>query len=236
MRKKESGNRGVFLRWVKTYGMTILVMICAACILRCSVNLARQTRLQQGIAGEVLRFHILANSDSGQDQRIKLLVRDRVLAWIEEEMEGEKKAGAKMEPEAGEGTFSSEESMETRPDFLEFLSAHLSELEAVADAALEEEGVRYRSSASVRRCYFPVRTYGDCTFPAGWYEALRVCLGDAKGHNWWCVLYPRLCFTDSLHAVVGEDQTRKLEEVLTVEEYETLLRQPRKWKISFRWF
>lgn len=230
------------LRWFKRYGVTALVMIGVSCILQYSVAMARQARLQQGIAEEVLRFHVLANSDSDEDQRIKLQVRDRVLAWVEEEMDkGAVESGVveygKTDPSMTIDEMSSQaELLETKETVMEFLSSHLQELEAVADTVLEENGVDYRSSAAIERCYFPDRTYGDCTFPAGWYEALRICLGEAQGHNWWCVLYPRLCFADSLHAVVGEEEMEKLEEVLTVEEYESLLRHPGRWKISFRWF
>lgn len=118
----------------------------------------------------------------------------------------------------------------------EFLQNNLREIERVSDQVLAEQGMPYRAEAALETVWFPDRTYGDCTFPAGWYEALRIKLGKADGHNWWCVLYPKLCFSDSVHAVVEEDQMKKLEEVLTVEEYEELLKKPAKWKISFRWF
>ena len=67
--------------------------------------------------------------------------------------------------------------------------------------------------------YFPDKTYGDVTFPAGNYTALRVEIGEAKGQNWWCVLYPNLCFLDAVNAVVPEEGKQKLEQVLTEEEY-----------------
>lgn len=203
-------------------------LICLAWILHSSVVAAQRTLLQEGIADEVLRFHVLANSDSEEDQRIKLAVRDGVLEWIEEELEkenGKRWNEKRMQKKEG-----------TREEMKRFLSDHLPELTETADKILAEQGVSYRSAAAVETCYFPDRTYGDCTFPAGYYEALRIRLGEAKGHNWWCVLYPQLCFTDCLHAVVEEDEMQKLEEVLTVEEYECLLREPEKWKIRFRWF
>ena len=118
----------------------------------------------------------------------------------------------------------------------EFLQNNLREIERVSDQVLSEQGMSYSAETALETVWFPNRTYGDCTFPAGWYEALRVKLGKADGHNWWCVLYPRLCFYDSVHAVVEEDQKKELEEVLTVEEYEELLKKPARWKISFRWF
>lgn len=197
----------------KSWGMTIVFVLICSCVLNLGVSAAHRALLQRGIAEEVLRFHVLANSDSEEDQRIKLLVRDEVITWLSGQMESEDKAAV-----------------------LQFLSAHLQQLEQIADRVLEEEGVSYRAAAAIENCYFPKRTYGDCTFPAGWYQALRICLGDAGGQNWWCVLYPKLCFADCLHGVIEEDQMQQLEEVLSAEEYESLLRSPKEWKISFRWF
>lgn len=213
--KKQLGNglaeaRDFLHRW----GAALGVVLAAAFLMHTAVAEAHRTLLQQGIAEEVLRFHVLANSDSEEDQRVKYLVRDEVLAWLLEELEGEADKAA----------------------MLSFLTGHLSEVEQVADRVLEKEGAAYRAAASVETCYFPDRTYGACTFPAGWYQALRICLGEAGGRNWWCVLYPKLCFSDCLHAVVEEGELQQLEEVLTVEEYESLLQSPKKWKFNFRWF
>ena len=121
-----------------------------------------------------------------------------------------------------------------REEILQFLKSHLPEIEAVANQTLVGRHQSYRATAAIETVYFPERTYGTCTFPAGWYEALRIRLGEAKGHNWWCVLYPRLCFTDCLHAVVEEGEQQELKEVLTEEEYETLLHEPGRWKIGLR--
>ena len=121
-----------------------------------------------------------------------------------------------------------------RDEILQFLKSHLPEIEAVANQTLVGQHQSYRATAAIETVYFPERTYGTCSFPAGWYEALRIRLGEAKGHNWWCVLYPRLCFTDCLHAVVEEGEQQELKEVLTEEEYETLLHEPGRWKIGLR--
>ena len=226
--------------------------------------------LQRGIADEVLRFHVLANSDSEEDQAVKLEVRDAVLAWLEEAQggrsvtQGKKETadtGAENGPDEfrenqGKGrsletiqvdqqeenrseiTFVNELESEknTKEKETEFLRAHLADLEAVANNVLASNGQPYQAHAELTTCYFPSRTYGACTFPPGWYEALRIKLGKAKGHNWWCVLYPRLCFTDSLHAVVEEEEMQQLSDVLTEAEYDSLLHEPSKWKFTFRWF
>ncbi len=261
------------------------ILLCAAA-LNLTVSAAHRAFLQRGIAEEVLRFHVLANSDSEEDQRVKYLVRDAVLEWMRTEQDvwedepapesvcispaGEscsaevdfreegpapenvsgKLAGEscsaekdfqKDEPVAENVSGSLvEKGQSAEPDGgkeseLRFLGEHLGEIERIANTILEDEGAPYRAKASIENCYFPDRTYGSCTFPSGWYDALRICLGEAQGQNWWCVLYPALCFSDCLHAVVEEEGLADLKEVLTADEYESLLREPEEWKIAFRW-
>lgn len=199
---------------------TVFVIVLSALCLNLGVRAAHRTILQQGIAQEILRFHVLANSDSEADQRVKYLVRDEILIWMEEQKD------------TGNKTY-----FEKRENAESYLSEHLSELEAVADRVLRENGMDYHAKAALEQVYFSERVYGEYTFPAGWYEALRVRLGKAGGHNWWCVLYPDLGFSDCIRGVTGQgEQVDSLKEVLSVQEYESLLRRPEKWKITFRWF
>lgn len=248
-------------------GVILLVLALAINILVWS---GQRMLLQRGIADEVLRFHVLANSDSEEDQAVKLEVRDAVLAWLEE-AQGERSVtqgkrgtaniGAEesldeLQENQGKGrtlkTFQGNQKEENTLEISstsdleseknrkekeeEFLRAHLTDLETVANNVLASRGKPYQAHAELTTCYFPSRTYGTCTFPSGWYEALRIKLGKAKGHNWWCVLYPRLCFTDSLHAVVKEEEMQQLSDVLTEAEYDSLLHEPSRWKLTFRWF
>lgn len=212
-----------------------IAVFIACLLLYMSVHAGERALMQQKIASEVLRFHVLANSDSEEDQVVKYQVRDAVLAWLEEELQiiEEKQEAEFLEKRSDEGRSGV---LDGREETMKLLQGRLAELETVADDVLEEAGMAYRASAEVTRCYFPDRTYGSCTFAAGWYDALRIRLGEAKGQNWWCVLYPRLCFQDCLHAVMEDEQLQELQEVLTVEEYESLLVQPQKWKLAFRWF
>ena len=92
----------------------------------------------------------------------------------------------------------------------------------VAEQEIQKRGYTYPVSVNLEKCYFPMKTYGDCTFPAGTYEALRVCIGKAKGRNWWCVLYPGLCFADSVNVIVPDEKKQELKNILTEEEYESL--------------
>jgi len=208
-------------RW-NIHMSTVLLFLLLSVFLNAAAAAAHHSVLQQGIAEEVVRFHVLANSDSEEDQNVKYQVRDTVLAWMSGSIENS-------------GALSAEDGPD-RAAALAFLSENLSQVETIANAVLEEENMPYRATAEITESYFPDRTYGEITFPAGWYDALRIRLGEAKGQNWWCLLYPNLCFSDCLHAAVEDAGLARLEEVLTVEEYESLLQSPGQWKISFRWF
>ena len=152
---------------------------------------------QEHLAQEVLRFHILANSDSDEDQALKMTVKEEVFGYLE---------GAMPEDmDVAETT--------------DWMRRHTDELENLSREIVQQEGYDYPVSAAVTTCWFPEKTYGDLTFPSGNYEALRIEIGAAKGHNWWCVLYPNLCFLDAVNAVVPKEGKQELKNVLSEEEY-----------------
>ena len=91
----------------------------------------------------------------------------------------------------------------------------------------------------VEKTYLPERTYRDCTFPAGEYEALNIRIGKGEGKNWWCVLYPSLCFIDDTWGIVSREKKEELREILTEEEFRAVLEDPeekKKVRIGFKWF
>lgn len=155
---------------------------------------------QSSIAAKILRLHVLANSDSPEDQALKLTVRDGILSYMD--------ANA--------------------PDFQDvheakaWTSLHMEDLQKTAEEILLSQGCGNTVSLELATCYFPVKTYGDLTFPAGDYEALRVKIGEAKGQNWWCVMYPPLCFTDATCCEFPEESQEILERQLTETEYLSL--------------
>mgnify|MGYP002552660041 FL=1 len=108
----------------------------------------------------------------------------------------------------------------------------ISAVDFLADV-LKKEKVSYRAKAEVTTCYFPDKRYGDIIFPEGNYEALRIVLGKGNGHNWWCVLYPNLCFTNATCAVVDEDGKKELKEALSAEEYEMVTATS---EFKIKWF
>ncbi|NPV26590.1 MAG: stage II sporulation protein R [Firmicutes bacterium] len=130
----------------------------------------------------LLRFHVLANSDSAADQQLKAQVRDVVLAHLRSKME----------------TVSSVEEAET------IIANDLREIEQIAESKVREAGQSYPVVAELGRFNFPTRSYGQLTLPAGEYTALRVVIGEGEGANWWCVLFPPLCFVNISNSLAAE--------------------------------
>ena len=160
----------------------------------------REELAQEALAEEVLRFHVLANSDKEEDQRVKLKVKEEVLTYMKKHL-----------PKGADR-------MTTR----NWVRENLTKIESVAVETLQAEDCPSNVTAKLERVMFPQKTYGDITFPAGEYEALRIEIGEAKGQNWWCCLYPNLCFISSVHAVVPEEGKQELQSVLDEDSYEMI--------------
>ena len=173
---------------------------------RCLQDKSTST-LQQQIATQVLRFHIRANSDTVADQQKKLRIKQSLLEWLT--------------PILSENTSKSET--------IQCIRKNLPDIRKEATRMAAPEPV----TVTLQKEWFPEKTYGTCTFPEGIYDALRVDIGQAKGHNWWCVLYPSLCFADALEPSMTEEGEEKLQQVLDEDAYDLLL-HPQKLKIRFR--
>ncbi|MGN0312598.1 MAG: stage II sporulation protein R [Lachnospiraceae bacterium] len=156
--------------------------------------------LQSSIARKVIRFHVLANSDSDMDQEIKLKVRDDVGVYMEQ-------------------LLSESESIEqTR----QIIRENLTGITEVANQSLREQEVDYRAVASLAYSEFPEKEYEGLTFPEGEYEALTITLGKGEGHNWWCVMYPNLCFSNSIYRY-NDKEWKCFQKTLTPREYRKIL-------------
>lgn len=201
-REKESNWRRVVLG-VLLFGLLVLTGACR--------NYIKADPIQPQIAAKILRFHVLANSDSERDQQIKLKVRDAVGAYIEPKL-------------------SDADSLSRTKQIVE---AHMEGIIEAADQVLKEEGASYQAEAYLTTMEFPVKTYGEYTFPKGRYQALRVVLGNGAGHNWWCVLYPNMCFRGSVYEIVEEDAKKELREVLDEEEYADIF-QKGNYQVRFK--
>lgn len=121
----------------------------------------------------IIRLHVIANSNSVRDQRLKLEVRDAVIAYMDDL-----------------------DDLVDADEMRKLLKTDLKRLETIADGIIASDGRDYTAKADIGVRYIPEKTYGDITFPAGNYEALNITLGDGEGENWWCVLFPPLCLLD----------------------------------------
>lgn len=150
------------------YRIELALMISFALFLLLGVWLNRE---QSELAGSVIRLHVLANSDSEEDQALKLKVRDRIL-------------------EEATGILDGDTDVQTASAQLE---GKLNELAAAGQQVVNEQGYQYQVTAALEHTWFPTKQYDDFALPAGNYLALRIKIGSAQGHNWWCVVFPPLC-------------------------------------------
>lgn len=164
-------------------------------------NSFESSQYQKRIAKEILRFHILANSDKVEDQEIKLKMKDIVVKKVQGLLEN----------------------AVTKEEAKEILVSNLDEIEQIVRAALKKEGREETVTAVIEKRTFPIKVYGDMVFPAGEYEALDIKLGEAKGKNWWCVMYPSLCLIDGTYQVVSEEEKEKLEGAIGEADFQMLL-------------
>ncbi|MBQ7088096.1 MAG: stage II sporulation protein R [Clostridia bacterium] len=150
-------------RWVKA--------CAAALVITLTLSVCQLHGTCEGIREQAVRLHVLAHSDSEEDQALKLKVRDAVLAL-----------SADWREEAA-----------TSEEALALAEKRLPQLQAAAEAVVAAEGYDYPVKAEVCRMYFTTRRYDAVTLPAGQYDAVRLTIGAGKGQNWWCVMYPPLC-------------------------------------------
>lgn len=153
--------------------------------------------LQPSIASKILRFHVIANSDSECDQAVKEEVRDAVGTYLQPLLE---------EADSLEET-------------KQIVGKNIRAIEDISKETLKANGYDYQVTARITRTDFPEKSYGSYTFPKGEYEALQIVIGEGEGQNWWCVLYPNMCFRGSVFEVVEEEAGEALREVLNVWEY-----------------
>ena len=171
--------------------LLIYCMICAFSYVNAVSN---------NIQNSVFRLHVIANSDSSEDQNLKYIVRDKVLEYI--------------------NTIS--DSTSSKEDVIALVNKNINEIQKIAENTIIENGYNYSVKLSIGNFAFPTKSYGDITFPAGFYDALKIEIGRAEGQNWWCVMFPPLCFVDVTSGIVPEESKENIKENLSEEEYNLL--------------
>ena len=156
--------------------------------------------VSEDIEQSVFRLHVIANSDSKDDQNLKYIVRDGILDYIN-------KLSANCS---------------SKEEVILLANENKEELYNIAKKIIEENGYNYDVNISIGNFEFPTKTYGDISFPAGNYDALRVEIGEAKGQNWWCVMFPPLCFVDVTSGIVPDESKQTIKDNLSNEEYDLI--------------
>ncbi|MBS4537019.1 stage II sporulation protein R [Clostridium sp. D2Q-11] len=181
----------------KTKIVINIILIIGILIGVAAVSLAEVYKNVDGYKEKLIRLHVIANSDTKEDQSIKLQIRDKIIEEMTPKFEKSKSI------------------RETR----EVLSNNMDIIQKIAKEELHRIGKEYDVKVYFGDYDFPTKTYGGFTLPAGNYTALRVVLGEGKGENWWCVMFPPLCFLDMDNGVPSEETEKNMTEVLSEEEY-----------------
>lgn len=161
----------------------------------CAISYAQN--VSTDIANSVFRLHVIANSDTPQDQDLKYKVRDNLLKYMNEICAN----------------------CVTKQEAIDLVNKNKDKFEQIAEDTIKEEGYSYNVNIRIGNFQFPTKNYGDISLPAGYYDALRVEIGKAKGQNWWCVMFPPLCFVDITSGIVPEESKEQMENNLSQEEF-----------------
>ena len=153
--------------------------------------------VSQNISDSVFRLHVIANSDTVTDQNLKYKVRDAVLDYMND--------------------ISSECS--SKEEVIALANEYQDNFYNIAKQVINENGYDYEVNINIGNFEFPTKTYGDISLPAGFYDALRIEIGEAEGQNWWCVMFPPLCFVDVTSGVVPDESKEIMQDSLGEEEY-----------------
>ncbi len=156
--------------------------------------------ISNDLRNNVFRLHVIANSNSEEDQNLKYVVRDNLIKYMN----------------------SICDNISSKEEAIKIVSSHLTDFTNIANKTIKESGFSYNANVEIGNFNFPTKTYADISFPSGYYDALKVKIGKAEGQNWWCVLYPALCFVDVTSGFVPKESKEELENNLTSEEYQLI--------------
>ena len=191
--------------------MNKLIVAMALAIVGTLSLTAYSDGVQSDLQSNLIRLHIIANSDSEEDQGIKLTIRDAVLK------------------EEGKNLTSQNEQACIRS-----VKERLPQIERLANSVLQENGFPYAAHAVYGKFDFPKKEYKNMTLPSGKYYGVRIILGEGAGHNWWCVMYPPLCMMNDTEAVLSEKSERILKENLKPETYDIITGNDGKTEVKFK--
>ena len=167
--------------------------------------------VSNNIANSVFRLHVIANSDSKEDQNLKYIVRDKLIEYMN----------------------NIAKDCSSKEEVISIAKNNISNFENIARKTIEENGYNYNVTVEIGNFDFPTKSYGDITLPAGSYDSLRVKIGKAEGQNWWCVMFPPLCFVDVTSGVVPDESKQEMKDSMPEEEY-SLISKTDNSEINFK--
>lgn len=176
---------------------TWFILIFLICIYTFFCAYSYVQAISSDLKNNVFRLHVIANSDSIEDQNLKYIVRDKLLEYMNKLCSN----------------------CTSKAEAIEIAKNHKQDFKQIAVSTVKHAGYSYDVDVQIGEFEFPTKNYGDISLPAGIYDALRVKIGKAEGHNWWCVMFPPLCFVDISSGTVPEDSKKILEDELTDEEF-----------------
>ena len=164
------------------------------------------------LSNSLFRLHVIANSNSKEDQNLKYLVRDELISYM--------------------NTLCS--NVSSKEQAIAIANEHLDDFQKVANEVISKNGFNYSAKVQIGNFAFPTKPYGDISLPAGYYDALKVELGKAEGKNWWCVMFPSLCFVDINNGIVPEESKEELQASLLEEDYNLISSNNSEYKLKFK--
>ena len=164
------------------------------------------------IEDSVFRLHIIANSDSDEDQALKYKVKNNIISYMNKLCENSS----------------------SKEETIEIAKNHINDFKQIADKTIADNNFDYTSTVEIGNYRFPTKYYGDIALPSGNYDALEIKLGNSSGKNWWCVLYPSLCFVDVSSGIVPDSSKENLKNNLPDEEYALISENSPAYNFKFK--
>lgn len=168
--------------------------------------------ISNDLSDSVFRLHVIANSDSDEDQNLKYIVRDELISYMNKLCIN----------------------ISSKEEAISIANNHINNFYNIARETIIKNGYNYNVKISIGNFPFPTKNYGDISLPAGYYDALKVEIGEAKGQNWWCVMFPSLCFVDVSNGIVPDASKEDLQSTLLDEEYNLISSETTEYKIKFK--
>lgn len=168
--------------------------------------------VSSNVANSVFRLHVIANSNSKEDQELKYLVRDNLISYMNILCNN----------------------ISTKEEAIKLAEEHKGEFYEIAKRTIVENGFDYDVKIEIGNFAFPTKTYGDIALPSGYYDALKVEIGNFQGENWWCVMFPSLCFVDITNGVVPEESKNNLQLNLNEEDYNVIASEHTDYQFKFK--